>query len=174
VFENLKRDAKRCKKWRTDTGFWIVAVYRYGMWASSLPTPFLRVPAWILYRLLHIPYFFLGIDLWAGPRGVRIGPGLRLIHPRNLIIGGAEIGEDCLIFQGVTIGAGQVPGLPKIGNGVDIYSGACVLGGIQIGDKSMVGANCVVTRNVPPNSAFLSAPGRVIPVSLTTQDRNWK
>lgn len=80
---------------------------------------------------------------------------------------GSEIGEDCLIFHDVTLGTGQIPGAPKIGNNVDIYPGARVLGGVVIGDRSMIGANCVVTRDVPPESIILAAPGRVMPRSLS-------
>lgn len=85
---------------------------------------------------------------------------------------GAEIGEDCLIFHDVTLGTGQVPGTPKIGNHVDIYPGARVLGGISVGDRSMIGANCVVTRDVPPDSIILAAPGRVMPRSLSPVARS--
>jgi serine O-acetyltransferase len=67
----------------------------------------------------------------------------------------------------VTIGTGPTPGTPKIGKNVDIYVGARVLGGIVVGDGSMVGANCVVTRNVPPRSVILAAPNRIIPRSLS-------
>lgn len=123
---------------------------------------------WALYRLLRLPFFFFHVQLWAGARGVRIGPGLRLIHPTNIMIDSrVEIGEDCVIFHDVTLGTGQIPGAPRIGNNVDIYPGARVLGGVVIGDRSMVGANCVVTRDVPPESIILAAPGRMMPRSLS-------
>lgn len=90
------------------------------------------------------------------------------MHPANVTIGpGVEIGEDCLIFQDVTLATGYIPGTPKIGNNVDIYVGARVLGGIEVGDGSMIGANCVVTKSVPPGSIVLVAPSRVIPRSLS-------
>lgn len=137
------------------------------MWAHSLPI-FFRVPMWVMYRLLRLPFFFYHVHLWAGANGARVGPGLRLIHPTNVMIGqGVEIGVDCVIFHDVTLGTGQIPGTPKIGNNVDIYPGARVLGGVTIGDHSMVGANCVVTRDVPPESIILIPPSRVIPRSLS-------
>lgn len=170
MFENLRRDIARNShdgRWFTNPGFWIVAVYRFGMWAYSLPVIF-RAPLWVLYRLFRLPFFFYHVQLWAGRGGARIGPGLRLIHPTNVMIGGnVEIGEDCLIFHDVTLGTGQTPGTPKIGNHVDIYPGARVLGGIAVGDRSMVGANCVVTRDMPPESIILAAPGRVMPRALS-------
>lgn len=175
MFENLRRDITRNShegRWYANPGFWIVAVYRFGMWAHSLPAIF-RIPMWVLYRLCRLPFFFYHVHLWAGAKGARIGPGLRLIHPTNIMIGwGAEIGEDCLIFHDVTLGTGQVPGTPKIGNNVDIYPGARVLGGIAVGDRSMIGANCVVTRDVPPDSIMLAAPGRVMPRSLSPVARS--
>ena len=94
--------------------------------------------------------------------------GLCLIHPTNVMIGGGvELGEDCLIFHDVTIGTGTMPGVPKIGNKVDIYPGARLLGGIAIGDGCMIGANCVVTRDVPAGSVVVVAPSRIIPRSLS-------
>jgi serine O-acetyltransferase len=171
MFENLRRDRTKYDyhgPWYTNEGFWIVAIYRFGIWAGSLHSIFLRIPMWILYRLFKIPFRRYNVHLWAGRGSPRIGAGLRLIHPTNIMIGsGVEIGEDCLIFHDVTLGKGQIPGDPKIGNNVDIYPGARILGGIVIGDRSMVGANCVVTRDVPPNSIILTAPSRVIPRSLS-------
>ena len=171
MFENLRRDMMKYEDvggWYTNPGFWIVAIFRFGNWADSLPNIFLRIPMWILYRLVKLPFRGYNVHLWAGRRGPRIGAGLQLNHPTNIMIGdGVEIGENCLIFHDVTLGTGRIPGKPKIGNNVDIYPGARVLGGITIGDKSMVGANCVVTRDVPPESIILPAPSRVIPRTLS-------
>jgi serine O-acetyltransferase len=171
MFENLQRDISKYKDlggWYTHPGFWIVAIYRFGMWADSLPSRFLRIPMWVLYRLIKMLWRSHNVHLWAGRSGTRIGAGLCLIHPMNVLIGsGVEIGEDCLIFHNVTLGTGQIPGRPKIGNNVDVYPGACVLGGVVIGDRSMIGANCVVTRNGPPDSIIITAPSRVIPKSLS-------
>lgn len=149
-----------------------MAIYRFGMWADSLPSKALQIPMGILYRLLKLLFRSNHVLLWAGRRGARIGPGLRLIHPTNVLIGrGVEIGQDCLIFNDVTLGTGQLHGMPKIGNNVTIYPGARVLGGVVIGDNAMVGANCVVTRDVPSNSIMLTAPSRMIPRSLSSVAR---
>ncbi|MGE5469626.1 MAG: serine O-acetyltransferase [Bacteroidota bacterium] len=175
LFAALRRDCAAYKNlggWYRHPGFWIVAVHRLGMWAHTLPFIF-RIPVWVLYRLLRVPYFFYHVDLWAGADGTRIGPGLCLIHPTNIMIGRrVEIGSDCLIFHDVTLGTGQTPGNPRIGNKVDIYTGARVLGGITIGDRSMIGANCVVTHDVPPESIVLVAPSKAIPRSLSPVARN--
>ena len=172
MFETLRRDAAKYDAlggWLSNPGFWIVAIYRLGVWADARPNALLRMPFWLLYRLARFPLrHFFNVDFWAGRRGTRIGAGLCLIHPSDILIGsGVEIGENCLIFHEVTIGRGPTPGLPKIGNNVDIYVGARILGGISIGDNSMVGANCVVTQDVPPRSIVVPPLVRVIPRSLS-------
>ena len=172
MFENLRRDATKYRKSYgviPHPGFWIIAVYRLGVWAHALPSALLRFPFLVLYRLARFPLrHFFNVDIWAGKRGARIGAGLYLIHPRNVLIGaGVEIGADCLIFHEVTIGTGPIPGVPNIGNNVDIYVGARVLGGVSIGDHCMIGANCVVTQDVPARSVVVPPAVRVIPRSLS-------
>jgi len=172
MFENLRRDAARYAAvggWPSNPGFWLGAVYRFGVWGDSLPAAVLRIPVRILYRLARFPLRHLfNVDLWASRSGSKIGAGLCLIHPNNIVIGsGVEIGTDCLIFHEVTLGTGPVPGFPKIGNHVDIYVGARILGGVTVGDNSMIGANCVVTGNVPSGSVVLAAPSQVIPQTLS-------
>ena len=143
MFENLRRDFQKYTlygRWYINSGFWIVAIYRFGVWADSLPSKVLKIPLGILYRLLKLLFRSNHVLLWAGHRGARIGAGLRLIHPTNILIGhGVEIGENCLIHNDVTLGTGQLPGMPKIGNNVTIYPGARILGGVVIGDNAMVG-----------------------------------
>lgn len=170
MFENLRRDSARYTElggWYRHPGFWIVAVYRFGMWAHALPwLP--RVPMWTLYRLARLPLVVFNVHLWAGRGGAKIGPGFCLIHPTNIGIGKmVEIGSDCLIFNDVTLGTGTIGSTPKLGDRVDVYVGARILGGVTIGSDSMVGANCVVMRDVPPSSVVLSAPSRVLPRALS-------
>jgi len=171
MFENLRRDATAYKKdggWCGQPGFWIIAVYRLGMWAHSFRSPLLRIPLWILYRIARFPLRLFNVDVWAGADGARIGPGLRLIHPANIIIArDVEIGENCLIFHEVTLGTGNVPGKPKIGSNVDIYPGARILGGVVIGDRSMIGANCVVTTDVPADFVVVPPVSRILPKALS-------
>ena len=168
MFENLRCDAKRYEPWYSSAGFWITAIYRYGMWAAALPSP-LRLPMWIAYRIGHLLFFrHHNVHLWAGRGGARIGPGLCLIHPTNVMIGkGVEIGPNCLIFHDVTLGTGLLPGTPKVGANVDIYVGARILGGVSIGDRVMIGANCVVSRDVASDMVVMQAPVRGIPRSLS-------
>jgi serine O-acetyltransferase len=175
MLEALRRDSLRYAElggWLRNAGFWIGAVYRFGMWAHGLRSPLARWPMWILYRLAKLPLRVFSVELWAGARGARIGPGLCLIHPASIFIGaGVEIGEDCLIFHEVTLGTGAAPGVPKIGDRVDIYVGARLLGGVEVGDGCMIGANCVVTKSVPAGCVVLAPPNRVIPRSLSVVAR---
>lgn len=177
MFDNLRRDsATHDGQWYRRAGFWIMLVYRYGVWVDSLPSFFLRVPMWTPYLLFKtiLCLFTSNIFLWAGRNGAHIGPGLCLVHPFSVLIGrGVEIGEHCQIYHEVTLGTGQIPGTPKVGNRVTIYPGARLLGGVVIGDGAMIGANCVVTKDVPAGSIILAAPSRVIPRSLSTQARRW-
>jgi len=171
MFENLRRDSARYAMlggWFSHPGFWIVAVYRFGVWADGLRSPLLRHPLWLLYRVAKLPLVVFNVHLWAGRRGARIGPGFCLIHPTNVSIGRlVEIGADCLVFNDVTLGTGTIGNTPKLGDRVDVYVGARILGGVTIGNDSMVGANCVVMRDVPSSSVVLSAPSRVIPRALS-------
>ena len=172
MFENLRRDLPKYTisgRWYTDSGFWMLVVYRFGTWADALPSKALQIPLGVLYRLLKLLFRSNHFFLFAGRRGAHIGAGLRLIHPTNVLIGrGVEIGEDCLIFNDVTLGtSGQRPGMAKLGNNVAIYPGARILGGVVIGDNVVIGANCVVIRDVPANSVVLTTPSRVIPRSLS-------
>jgi serine O-acetyltransferase len=125
----------------------------------------LRIPVVTLYRIVKLPWRIL-LNVYIPP-SVQIGPGLCLIHPNNILIApNVVIGENCLIFHEVTLGTGSTPGVPRVGAGVDIYVGARILGGVTIGDGSMIGANCVVTKTIPPGSVVVVPPIRIVPRSL--------
>lgn len=98
--------------------------------------------------------------------GATIGRRLVIDHGTGIVIGEtAEIGDDVLIYQGVTLGGtGKDVGKrhPTVGNGVMISAGAKVLGPINIGDHSRVAAGAVVLKDVPPNSTVVGVPARVV------------
>ncbi len=150
--------------WHRNLGFWVVATYRFGVWARTLPL-LLRLPVQIVYWFLRQPWrFFLHVEI---PTSARIGPGVLLVHPYNVLIGpGAQLGEDCSLFHEVTVGTGPSPGMPRIGNGVALFVGSRVLGGVEVGDGTEVGANCVVTNSVPPGSIVAPTPCRAFPKAL--------
>lgn len=98
--------------------------------------------------------------------GATIGRRLVIDHGTGIVIGEtAEIGDDVLIYQGVTLGGtGKDTGKrhPTIGNNVMISAGAKVLGPFKIGDNSRVAAGAVVLEEVPPNSTVVGVPARVV------------
>ena len=98
--------------------------------------------------------------------GATIGRRLVIDHGAGIVIGEtAEIGDDVLIYQGVTLGGtGKDVGKrhPTVGNNVMISAGSKVLGPITIGDNSRVAAGAVVLKDVPPNSTVVGVPARVV------------
>ena len=98
--------------------------------------------------------------------GAKIGKGLFIDHGAGVIIGEtAVIGDNCTLYQGVTLGAnGKERGKrhPTLGNNVIVSAGAMVLGSFTIGDNSIIGAASVVLEEVPPNSTVVGIPGRVV------------
>ena len=98
--------------------------------------------------------------------GATIGRRLDIDHGVGIVIGETtEIGDDVLIYQGVTLGGtGKDVGKrhPTIGNNVMISAGAKVLGPFKIGDNSRVAAGAVVLSEVPPNSTVVGVPARVV------------
>lgn len=98
--------------------------------------------------------------------GATIGRRLVIDHGTGVVIGEtAEIGDDVLIYQGVTLGGtGKDTGKrhPTVGNNVMISAGAKVLGPFKIGDNSRVAAGAVVLEEVPPNSTVVGVPARVV------------
>ena len=100
--------------------------------------------------------------------GAKIGKRLVIDHGMGIVIGEtAEIGADCLIYHGVTLGGtGKDVGKrhPTIGNNVLIGTGAKVLGPFKVGDNSRIAANSVVLSEIPPNSTAVGVPARVVKV----------
>ena len=97
--------------------------------------------------------------MWTGIEihpGAHIGRRLVIDHGTGIVIGEtAEIGDDCLLYQGVTLGGtGKDVGKrhPTLGNNVMVGSGAKVLGPFKVGDNARIAANSVVLREVPPNA----------------------
>ncbi len=132
-----------------------------------------------MYRRAHFYYQhgFLFLARWVSQRAVRktgieihpgakIGRRLVIDHGTGVVIGETtEIGDDVLIYQGVTLGGtGKDTGKrhPTIGNNVMISAGAKVLGPFKIGDHSRVAAGAVVLEEVPPNSTVVGVPARVV------------
>jgi len=110
----------------------------------------------------QVARFMTGIEIHPG---AQIGKRFFIDHGMGVVIGEtAIIGDDVLLYQGVTLGGtGLERGKrhPTIGNNVVIGTGAKVLGNITVGDNSYIGANAVVIKDVPPNSTVVGVPGRI-------------
>src|SRR5579863_10349473 len=121
-----------------------------------------RVP--LLPRVIsQFSRFCTGVEIHPG---ATIGRRFFIYHGMGVVIGETtEIGDDVLIYQGVTLGGtGNEKGKrhPTIGNHVVIGTGAKVLGSITVGDNVKIGAGSVVVKPVPDNSTVVGIPGRVV------------
>ena len=107
--------------------------------------------------------FWTGIEIHPG---ATIGKGLFIDHGMGVVIGEtAIIGDDCTIYQGVTLGGtGKEKGKrhPTLGNNVMVGSGAKVLGPFTVGDNSKIAAGAVVLSEVPPDSTCVGVPARIV------------
>jgi serine O-acetyltransferase len=168
LLKALQRDCvgyRHLGRWWAHPGFWIGVIYRLGAWLHSVRNPLVRLPLQACYWLIKQPYrFLLHVEI---PSRARIGAGLCLPHPYNIIISdGAELGENCVIYHEVTIGRGPLAGHVKAGNNVVLFPGVRILGGVVIGDRSEIGANCVVMKSVPEDSLVMHPPIRPVPMTL--------
>lgn len=86
-------------------------------------------------------------------------------HPIGVVIGnGCVIGRNVTIFQNVTIGRADksINSYPKIGDNSTLYAGSVVIGGVSVGENCIIGANAVVTKDVPDNSIAVGIPAKII------------
>ena len=129
------------------------------------------------FRFLHlitkvnfkILQYFTGVHM---DESCEIEGGIHLEHHFNIAISvGSKIGKNLTIFQGVTIGknfGGKHYGYPTIGNNVILFAGCKVLGNIKIGNNVIVGANSVVTHDVPDNCVVAGTPAKIISSDFIT------
>ncbi|MBE6583133.1 MAG: serine O-acetyltransferase [Ruminococcaceae bacterium] len=107
--------------------------------------------------------FFTGIEIHPG---AKIGKGLFIDHGTGVVIGEtAEIGDNCTLYQGVTLGGtGKDVGKrhPTLGNNVMVGAGAKILGPFKVGDNSKIAANAVVLSEVPSDSTAVGIPARIV------------
>ncbi|MFT4939434.1 MAG: serine O-acetyltransferase [Paraglaciecola sp.] len=181
MFELIAGDIKFKQDWFLSQKSWFVknvrifldpgtiasVVYRYGSWTRKCNFSLLRF-------ILRLPYIFakavviLGFGIYI-PSKAKIGKGFTIHNFSGIFICEADMGENVIVFQGVTIGhlRGQ-PDPPKIGNNVLIAAGAKVLGSITIGNNVVIGANSVVISDVPDNCTVMGNPARII-----SRETNW-
>jgi serine O-acetyltransferase len=137
----LLRAVRRYQHWRAQGGLW-GAVFRR-RWAAS-------------HRFWSA---ITGADV---PLNCHLGGGLLIPHPNGIVIHpDAVVGNNCLLFQQVTIGQ-QAGGVPTLGDHVDVGAGAKILGKVSVGSHVQVGANAVVLHDVPSGVTVVGIPAKVV------------
>jgi len=174
-FAYLCADLSRSRELR---GTQAIARNRLTFWLGIFSPRFAPV---LLCRLSHLLYLYkmmpiakcvslINFFLFGLEVGVKceIGRGLFFPHTSGIVIGAFSIGENAIIYQGVTIGARELDfsyletSRPIIGNDVVISTGAVILGPIKIGDRARIGANSVVLSSIPNDVLAVGAPAKVI------------
>lgn len=127
---------------------------------------FYKCKLFFLARLIsQLGRFFTGIEIHPG---AKIGKGLMIDHGSGVVIGETTvIGDDCTIYQGVTLGGtGKDKGKrhPTLGNNVMVGSGAKILGPFKVGDNARIAANAVVLEEVPANATAVGVPARIVKI----------
>lgn len=154
--------AKRLLVDLTNRGFHAVFLYRIarGCWRAKVP-----VAPLVLTRLAQ---YVCAIDI---AYQAKLGPGIVIVHGFGVVVGGmTRIEGDCRIFHGVTfgdrgsewIGSNLPDGHPYVEKNCMFAAGAKVLGPVNIGRNSVVGANAVVVKDLPPSSIAGGIPAKVI------------
>src|SRR3954465_5133505 len=135
------------------------------VWHRAVANPLWRaglrgLPRW----LAHWSRWFTGIEIHPG---ATIGRRVFIDHGMGIVVGEtAEIGDECTIYQGVTLGGTSLykgtKRHPTLGRGVVVSAGAKVLGGFTVGDGARVGANAVLLKPVPAGATAVGIPARII------------
>jgi serine O-acetyltransferase len=171
VFDNLRADYRRYSRgpdhlWRfplkaaQDAGFRAMVLYRMGRWCRLHR---LNLAAGLCERLMrHLCLCWIGTY-------AQFGPGLKIAHCTGLVIGGKTVlGSHCDVRQNTTFGANYHKTAadgrqsPVVGDHVSVGAGAVILGPVRIGCNCVIGANAVVTHDVPDNQIAAGVPARVI------------
>lgn len=171
---NMKffEDLSAAREGLLSLGFWALQIHRFGHLRFRYKSKIIRWPI----ALIHIPLqkfseIFFGITIGAA---AKIGDRFSIEHSGCIVIHGcASIGNDCLIRQGVTIGNKSMDdplGAPQIGNRVNIGAGAKIIGRINIGDDVDIGANAVVTKDIPSGAVVVGIPGKILRMKNSHKD----
>jgi serine O-acetyltransferase len=157
----MQRDPAARSRWEVLTcypGLHAIVMHR---WANACWRMGLK---WLGRFISHISRWLTGIEIHPG---ATIGRRVFIDHGFGVVIGEtAEIGDDCTIYQGVTLGGTSLnkgsKRHPTLGRGVIIGAGAQVLGGFTVGEGAKVGSNAVVVKEVPAGGTAIGNPARVI------------
>jgi len=146
-----------------DPGFWALAIHRFGNWRMGIRPKLVRAPFSLLHRALFT-FIKLGFGIEL-PYVTVLGRGVRIWHHGGIFIGARSIGDGVQLRHNTTIGvlhSGEDDAKPVIGNRVDIGCGAVILGGVEVGDDVVIGANTVVVKDVPAGSTVFGVPARPV------------
>jgi len=163
VFE---RDPAARSTWEVVTcypGFHALLAHRlsHGLWNLGLK--------WLARWISSVSRWLTGIEIHPG---VRIGRRFFIDHGMGVVIGEtAEIGDDCTLYHGVTLGGtswNKGKRHPTLKNSVVVGAGAKILGPITIGENAKVGSNAVVVKDVPDNATAIGIPARLVESQETT------
>ncbi len=141
----------------TYSGFHALVMYRFAH--------FMHIHGYKLFARIvsQLAKFLTGIEIHPG---AKIGSGVFIDHGVGVVIGEtAEIGNNVVLYQGVTLGGtGKDKGKrhPTIEDNVMISAGAKVLGPFTVGKNAKIGAGSIVLKEVPPNATVVGVPGRVV------------
>jgi len=164
MFEHIREDLRAYGGNYGAQGFWAMVVYRFGRWRYTVRPVLARKVCSLIYRVLFkLVQILTGIEL---PCEVELGRNFVIDHSGGIVISGyARFGDDCRIRNGVVVGLARMDDAcaPAIGNNVDIGAGAKVLGRIRVGNDVLIGANAVVTRDVPDGSIAVGVPAVIKP-----------
>lgn len=164
LWQLMREDYDAHRKDWTLPGFRSVAACRFGQWRMHVQPRAVRAPLSILYRwMFRWCRNIYGIEL---PYSVKLGRRVIVEHQGGIVIhGNSEIGDDCVIRQGVTLG-NRYPDRPYeapiLGKRVSVGAGAKILGRVVIGDDAIIGANAVVLYDVPKGTTVAGIPARPI------------
>mgnify|MGYP001236563418 CR=1 FL=1 len=167
LFRQIRRDWRACFERDPAARTWLEVLLAYpgfhAIFWHRLIHPLHRWGIPVLPRLLaHVSRFLTGVEIHPG---ARIGSGLFIDHGMGVVIGETtQIGENCTLYQGVTLGGTSLQRgkrHPTLEDNVVVGAGACILGAIVVGSSSRVAAGAVVVRSVPPDSIVVGVPGHV-------------
>jgi serine O-acetyltransferase len=167
----IARDPAARHRWEVITCYpglhavWLHRVAHF-LWNSGLQ--------WVARFWSMLARLLTGIEIHPG---AKIGRRVFLDHGLGIVIGETtEIGDDCTIYQGVTLGGTSlykgVKRHPTLGKGVVISAGAKVLGGFTVGDGARVGSNAVVLKEIPAGATAVGVPARILHPDLPSSDNS--
>ena len=157
-------DMRAAREGLLSLGFWALQAYRFGHLRYSFTSKLIRIPLGVAHIVFaKLTEIICGVEIGVS---AKIGRRLIIEHSGCIVIhGNAELGDDCIVRQGVTIGNKRMDdpfGAPVIGDRVSIGAGAKLLGRIHIGNDVEIGANAVVLDDVPAGALAVGIPARII------------